>query len=933
MSSDPIALFLSRYDETIFGDYIELVANRGLLKYQSILQYGNKRGQSLYTHILDLICVLETLRSKLHLTDDESRVLFTAITIHDINKPTDERVSFNNVATLERLADEIRRLELEAFCPGWESYLQDITTLVRIHSGHYHVAGESWNLRRQPTYALGQERVVTLGHLIRAVDAIDLSHSLQERKHKEAFLGHLNAYLADSGIAEQYEFHTHQIVEQRGLLTNVMHNAIMDVLSEDDRLLPLLLYPDGVAYLAPKNTPLTIDEQITVGLSQAVTERINDVIADVEGLVDQTAQGIKIKPDALELMVPMAALWKQVSHHAARRNFKVEDLEANARERALKFLDAEQFRDYLESEETLISATMTQLRSSEMARSYFLFLSTYFGLKDDAWERIYKLLDLPPERYIFYNLFDPRWDRAYILAGDIWLSEEEVCERITEDSENLVESYDTSNASADLWKTYLERYVLVDNRPLTRTDWSEATGHYVINQHQQCVYCSGPFSTQQWMSGDVRDNITVQVFSNRLSGGGSKEPKKSICGVCRIQFLMEVLNFARVRGEDPFYLHLFPYSHLTTPYLRGLQATFNKLRNTDVALQALNVDVSGAMRQIASEHPVQPQIRIQTKQGKPQPYGVYVPHYSETIAGVMIFPVNPAGTNDTEKYLFALWNALVLQRYFGVKVLMSKSPVPPMEAEALPDVYLDMVPLSCEGLLPRNDFLQFIDNQEGPLAGLWQQVTALFALRRLLFTTEDDTPALVRAMSSGPLHLFFTVDRIAERKDIGSWIGREALPYLQHLAISLGGSYMEKLSEQLKQAAEIAWKHGLRGATLKRNSLLYPAQEVLDKMALLGGEPDRETIIAATTQDIFAHLERIAGEYKPGRTKLDASEQFVRIWYEGILDGVYNGSRQKLLSDKKLILSAYLFYIQAEIPRKAANPETLDSTQLESEEV
>lgn len=932
MTSDQLDHFLSAYEESIFGDYIDLVANKGLLEYQTVLQYGNKRGQSLYIHILDMICVLETLRPSLYLSEDETRVLYTAITIHDINKPTDEKMSFNKLATPERLADEIRRLGLEDFFPAWEVCLQDITTLVRIHSGHYHVAGESLNMKHQATYALGQQRLITLGHLIRAVDVIDLSHTLQERKHKGDFLGHLNAYLADSGIAEQYEFHTHQIVEQRGLLTNVMHNAIMEVLSEDGHLLPLLLYPDGVAYLAPKGTHIPVDEQLVAGLGQAVMNGVNEVISTVEGLVDPKAQGINIKSDALELNVSMAAVWKQVQLHVARRNFKVEELADKARTKALEHPNAGRFADYLQSDAPLINATQAQLRASEMARTYYLFLSDHFALRDAAWERVYDLLELPSENHEYYDIFDARFYRPYILAGDITLSEDEVFKRIVNDSQLLVADYVVSEDAVALWTKYVERYVLINDTLLTGDDWSDPVEHYMANQHQQCVHCSGAFPTDLWMAGDVRDNITVQVFSNRLLGGGSKEPKKSICDVCRIQFLMETINYARVRNEDPYYLHLVPYSHLTTPYLRGLQATFNALRNSGVAVQALNTDTRNAMQQIANQHPVRITMRTQTKEGKPMPYGVYIPTYSTTMAGTMVFPLNPGGGNDTEKYLFALWNALVLQRYCGMRVLMSKSPVPVIEPDVLPDVYLDMVPLAFEGLLPRNDYVQFEGDREGPLVELWHRVSALFAIRRIVFADDGEFARLVRSMSHGPLHLFFEVDRLIERKEKGPWAGRETLPHLATLAMSIGGEFMELLSKQLEQAAVVAWQHGLRGRTLKRSSLLYPTKEVLDKMELLGSAPDREAIIAATVQDVFVHLERLAEGYTPGRTKYGACEQFVRIWYDGILDGVYSGNYQRLLSDKKLLMSAYLFYVQAQIPRKAEDTEEVDSLEYESEE-
>ena len=72
--------------DDLFRTYIEEVANRKLREYQEIIQWGAKAGQSLYLHILNGICVLERLRPILDLDDLEVQVLFSAYSIHDLNK-------------------------------------------------------------------------------------------------------------------------------------------------------------------------------------------------------------------------------------------------------------------------------------------------------------------------------------------------------------------------------------------------------------------------------------------------------------------------------------------------------------------------------------------------------------------------------------------------------------------------------------------------------------------------------------------------------------------------------------------------------------------------------------------------------------------------------------------------------------------------------
>jgi hypothetical protein len=231
-------------------------------------------------------------------------------------------------------------------------------------------------------------------------------------------------------------------------------------------------------------------------------------------------------------------------------------------------------------------------------------------------------------------------------------------------------------------------------------------------------------------------------------------------------------------------------------------------------------------------------------------------------------------------------------------------------------LYLDHTPLGCSGLLPRNDFSIYEppqNKQEGPLFRLWEVVQHIFALSRLIGTIEEDIKLpLIRAMSTGSLDVFHTLDRLLQKYDKEK-VGLVAFPHVRGLAFYVGGEWMAQLSKYLEALAALAWQHKIKGRSWERSSVLFPVDEVFDKLSRLSGPADRETLMAASVQDIFDHLERIADDkYKPGRTKYQAIEEFVRQWYAGVLDQVYGGNVQRLLGDAKLLRSAYLFYWQAQ---------------------
>src|SRR3954471_20138414 len=110
--------------DPVIEAYFEHVVNGGLTRYREIRQTGAKAGQTLYTHVLDGVLVLEKLRHALKLTDLEARLLFAAYSVHDINKVAatfdGDRRPYNQIATAERFARELETLGIAGLLPGWQ---------------------------------------------------------------------------------------------------------------------------------------------------------------------------------------------------------------------------------------------------------------------------------------------------------------------------------------------------------------------------------------------------------------------------------------------------------------------------------------------------------------------------------------------------------------------------------------------------------------------------------------------------------------------------------------------------------------------------------------------------------------------------------------------------------------------------------------------
>ena len=925
-------LFALGWDDhdSVIGSYIEHVANGGLTAYKTIFQTGKKHGEPVYNHFLNGVFTAERLRSLCGITDDEARVLYSAYSIHDINKLIDNGgKSFNAIAVKENLRIELERIGVPAFFPTYLDYLADITTLVRCHSGHYHTAGELL-VRTHNPYRLDRDRLErVLCPLMKALDTLELSASLTERDSKNAFLAFLN-----SVTEQQYTFVYHQVSEQRGLLTNIIQNEVSRYLEGHFGLTPLLFYPDGVAYLMDQAQPMKFDASHLAAVGQAVASKAAGMSrGNFAKFIKSGNQGIKVDKQCLELGIPFGDIFAMVHNlvmvKVSGKRFKIEENETKCRSEIQATLGNLRDEPLAESVRTkltgsLYPSTQMAMGAAELLRSYYIFLTDHFAKQvGDSWQYLYRLLGITPEAAAVYNLCDPRYQRAYVLAHDLDLTIGPLHERILTDGRSLM----TSNVADDttslgdyaILADYVARNVTFSFEIERQLDFAAALRKYVEDNHRQCCYCGSEFSTDSLMAVQVPPSVTVQSFSNRLLGGSSREPKRNACDVCRVQFTLEKLTHQSLKGIKTIFLHLYPYSFYSDVFLVALRAEVQDILAQDTTVIFAKTD--DAFQGWLQSGRVRLTFATRNKQGKPYQNGLALPQFAEAIGNMLTFPLNCPGDNDSEQFLFALQNVLLLQRFFGCKVLMTDSAVPILNSSDFGDLYVDNVALGFEGLLPRNDF----DTEA--LKALWDNFMALHRLRNELYNPEREENPLLTLVGALPgenhLALFHAADRLAEfkvaqgkpDKSVRVWrsiaIARRILPDLRGLI--KGGETVK----QLQKLAETAWDGRIIGRSLERNSLLKPFDMLLGGLEGKSEAFGLDTLRAQLAEDIFRHLEAIASEeYKPGRTKREKVKTYVDLFFGGVLGEAYHSNINRLLGDIKGLRSAYLFYLREQIPVK-----------------
>lgn len=929
MSNQPELEFLLAWDEPdVMEDFLKHVANGGLSQYKRISQWGKKAGEPLYTHAVNGVFTAHQLHAVLSLTDDEARVLYSAFAIHDLNKVLDSAsTSFNKLANPEAVQIELENVGVPEFFPAYRDYLEDITLLIRSHSGHYHTDAE-WLIRKHNPYRLPRERLEMLRVLIKALDDLDMSDTLTERDHKQGFLAFVNTQ-----TDKQYEFVYHQVNEQRGLLTNLIHNQVERYLVGHYDLVPLLFYPDGVAYLAQKRQEIQLrdDDMAAIGanVARAAASMTRGSFAK---FIKAGNQGIKVDKQCLELGVSFADIWGVVYDHVTAKvngkRFKIEgekgveskcrgEIEAAFKKKQYAPLHARIKK--LLKQPNLCPPTQIGMGAGELLRAYYIFLNAHFSKKvGDAWSYLYRWLNLPKDVTRVYDLLDPLYQRAYVVAHDQNLSLDGLLPLILEDGKKImgdttaVESEEVGDFAA--LGGYVSRTVTFSFPNARSPNFAEALRYYVEHNQTQCCYCGSEFDTGNLMSNQVPANIMVQSYSNRLSGGSPREPKRNVCALCRSQFILEKLNYVAGKSSKTIYLHLYPYSFFTEVFLNSLRAEVREILNQDTTVLFPKTD--DAIRAIIESEGKRTPLRFYTrnKEGKAYTNGLPLPiNYSEVIGNVLTFPLNCPGDNDSEQFLFALQNALLLGRYFGCKVLLTDSAVPILGKADFADLFIDNIPLGFGGLLPTNDF------DRVALETLWKDVMLLFRLRGLLYDPGSEEnlflPLIQSLASEGRLAVYHLVDRLIEAKTDNPGraiaLAKDCLPIIRNL---LKG---ENRMRALETLAEAAWRDHIIGSSLKRNSLLKPFDMMLDGLEAKSEAFGLDTLRAQVVEEIFRHLEAIAAEeYKPGRTKREKVKAYVDAFFDSVLNVVYRGNVQKLLADTKPLRSAYLFYIREQIPTK-----------------
>jgi CRISPR-associated protein Csc3 len=908
----PNLLTLGRVGRPVLDDYLQQVAGGGMGRYRDLVQTGGKAGQTLYSHVLDGVLVLEQLATLLGLDDPTRRCLFAAYTVHDLNKVppyAGPRQPYNAILTPENVAAEATALGLRAFFPDLDSYLADVVTLARLHQAHQAVPADGLNRKRLAQYRLDPEQLQSMGALIRAADALDLAHGPDPGSHAERFLIELNA----ASPTRRFQLLSHRLAENRGLLTNLIHNVVVEELVQRAGATPVACYADGVLYVVEASRPLSWGAAEDRAVAGAARARLAAIQREALGAFIRGAPaGIKVDPACFESGASVDDVLAILANRAQAKKYS-DDWRAQ-READLR----SDLGDALPADFHLPDDG--RLRQAELLSAYRILLDDHAAAllrrqHTSAWVRAYDLAGLPDATRRTYDRANS-FRRAYLLAAHLDGDFDGLLDRIRADARRVFAKDqpglfggEAAIPDGDFLDHYLAENLTISGAGAAPRPLAAHLQCYVAAQHHQCCYCSATSPSVELMKLNVPPSVGVQSFSNRLAGGAAREPKRNVCPLCRSQFVLERLAWVshtdKYGGDlSTFYLHLFPYACFTREQLGAWWAGVSRLRDEETS--AFYLDPGTYFRQRRQDPAAVPSV------WKTRRNGVAIPQFAEALGNTPTLAIHAPGTSFSEQWLLAMQTAAILARFFGCKALVSRTAVPILDGNAFGALFVDGAPRALRWLVPQDDL------DPAALEQLLDRLALLHQLQDAIRQGAGDANLvleLARAAADDPLAVYFVADRRIARgahndaasANPGGLAIQRAAPLLRRLLATEGRNPVEYLD----QMARVAAQNYLIGSSFKRNSLLDPLDTLLELTEKNPLPEDRAELRAAGVTNIFSRLERLAeADRKPGRTKREEVKRYVNLYVDGLLAQDHHGDVNQLLNRARFIRSAYLFYVQ-----------------------
>jgi CRISPR-associated protein Csc3 len=603
----------------------------------------------------------------------------------------------------------------------------------------------------------------------------------------------------------------HHVTENRGVLTNLLHNAALDLLANEARV-PILYAPSGVVYLErighapPLPTLDELAEQVVSKTTKVCAEKVQTSLPgfkssptgfrfpDFYWLFFDLPGFLAISPKAAIKAIPFAkkdSFSEKRLDDAVRKNFlpaglDVNDLPRNRRVDQLAELLQLWVRQVGEKRPTFaIVAWLFQRLGIEDFRPTFEQIVTG-GATGGVAYNWYVAAAVAASRQP--GLDDAEWDA--------WLHSHAAALAAT-----LQEQ--PAPAQADQWanlRDYARQTIRLDHdTPPTVADFAAELAQYQSAKKKGrgttnvCSLCAAAYRIETQEEPAVL--FAPAIYSNRLPLHGGKT-QRDICAICALEMMLRKLlmthteaSGGKFESRKERYLFFYPTYFFTPETLKMLHHLYGRLRRVSItSLRKLVVGEAGDRAEVRLDPATLQRLEDLLLEPRPAEKLEYDPlsrlHYPKNEPLMFDFIGIPPGRDptDTQAWVHPAMLALLLPLQLDIKLVASESPLPLfVEASGFAETAFLDGPASAFRYLTREsrltlDDITRKDDKTGIHVGALQRLLVAYfvhtdAHARMGRTGFDyrwqHFPALARALASSPLYLFHYLKKWQRRSDVG----------------------------------------------------------------------------------------------------------------------------------------------------------------------
>lgn len=724
-------------------------------------------------------------------------------------------------------------------------------------------------------------------------------------------------------------FTYHHLADNRGVLSNFIHNAALKVMSEEHRI-PLLYAPSGVVYLGHKDVPATPK---VADVSEMTIERIREAIArrlrlSLDG-TKRDGKGLKYAdyywlffdlPTFVELGVAVAfkKIHEGTTLSSGKRYAKLQNKGwLNPKEIDLNLpsdVRVDQLAEWCYLAEKQIAEKLPEFDAQD-------FLLKAMDLEDirDPFEAIPRDNRAGGVAYYWYFAAGHYLKRHPSLDPAAWREQVEALARqLTEAVREAVEEANlpppAQGGDWDDLRAYISRTLTLGSEAavgkeraafaaeLHRYQYAKKYGRGTTHM---CALCSSSYRV------DEQDETAIlfgpQVYSNKLRLGGS-QLVRDICSICGLEMMLRqnLMNRTAATGKDfenrrVRYLYFYPtyfFTPETLELFRRLYVRVRRVSFTELRRQLINEDGSADFSPATLQR-LEPVLLNPGEEVDPDEDRYVRLHFPEQEPMTFYFlGVPPPGRDakDAESWVHPAFLSLLIPLCLDVKVVASESPLPLMvEADEFAEtVFLDGPHAAISYLTggqKRINVDRVLPTLQRLTVGYLIHTDANTAPGSNNFYRWQDLPALARALDESPLYAFHYLKKWQRKQKLDGIPLSKVRQYLDYFTYLKGEDDMS----HARYLTEMYLKF-YRSKRYSSNSILRPisiaASTILDADERIF---DRDGLVEAVYGELYSYIDRAGREglaYYPKGSDRQSREQAMREFADYFVNELFYDTLQ-----------------------------------------